>query len=236
MRRKWLIIGSIVLTLVIILAGIKGIVGRHTGKNWNMPLAGRVIVVDAGHGGIDGGAVGGDAIEKKITLKIARDLRDYLQETGAIVIMTRDSDDDLSDDDYIGRHKTQDLLRRADIIKKNHPDAFISIHLNAIPNSRWRGAQTFFYPNSGKNERLAMLIQDSIQKNLSNTNRQAKAIGFVYLLKKASPPAALVEVGFLSNPTERSLLVQRNYQRSAAASISQGIMRYFTKEEVKTSK
>lgn len=234
MKRKWIIIGSILFASFGVIAGIQGLVGRHAGQNWTTPLAGRVIVVDAGHGGLDGGAVGGTVVEKKITLQIARDLRDYLQETGAVVIMTRDSDDDLSDDSYTGRHKTQDLLRRAALIKKNQPDLFISIHLNAIPNGRLRGAQTFYYPNSAKNQRLAMLIQDSIEQNLGNTNRQAKAIGFVYLLKKSSPPAALVEAGFLSNPFERALLVQRSYQQTAAMAISQGIMRYFSNEKVKT--
>ncbi|MFT8363490.1 MAG: N-acetylmuramoyl-L-alanine amidase CwlD [Sporolactobacillus sp.] len=234
MKRKWVIIGSILAALIILLTGVHGLVERRASQNWTTPLAGRVIVVDAGHGGMDGGAVGGTVVEKTITLRIARDLRDYLQETGAIVMMTRDSDDDLSDDSYNGRHKTQDLLRRAALIKKSQPDLFISIHLNAIPNGSLRGAQTFYYPNSVKNERLAMLIQDSIEQNLGNTNRRAKAIGFVYLLKKAPAPAALVEVGFLSNPSERTLLVQHSYQQSAAMAISQGIMRYFSNEKVKT--
>ncbi|MFT8318445.1 MAG: N-acetylmuramoyl-L-alanine amidase CwlD [Sporolactobacillus sp.] len=233
MKRKWLAGLLLILALCLTIAGARWlIVSRHTGQNWNTPLAGRVVVVDAGHGGIDGGAVGGNTVEKEITLQIARDLRDYLQEIGAVVIMTRDKDDDLADEDFTGRHKTQDLLRRAAIIKSNHPDAFISIHLNAIPNERWRGAQTFYYPNSGKNERLALLIQDSLKQNLGNTDRRAKAISHVYLLKKSVPPAALVEVGFLSNPAERGLLVRKDYQRSAAASISQGIMRYFSKEKI----
>lgn len=223
----------LIISMILILsAGTRWlIVSRHTLQFWHLPLSGRVIVVDAGHGGPDGGAVGGDTVEKALNLAIARDLRDYLQESGALVVMTRDSDEDLADADYTGRHKTQDLLRRADLIEKAHPDAVISVHMNAIPSSRWHGAQTFFYPKSVENERFARLIQDSIRKTLNNTDRYAKPIGHVYLLKKASPPAALVEVGFLSNPNERSMLVRESYQKKVATAISVGILRYFTDEK-----
>ncbi|MFT8872692.1 MAG: N-acetylmuramoyl-L-alanine amidase CwlD [Sporolactobacillus sp.] len=236
MQRRWMIAGVLMIVLAAVLIGLRGwITSRHTEKSWNLPLAGRVIVVDAGHGGIDGGAVGGSTVEKEITLIIARDVRNYLQETGAIVVMTRDSDDDLSDDRFTGRHKTQDLLRRASLTKKSKPDAFISIHLNAIPDAHSRGAQTFYYPKSEKNSRLASLIQDSLRQSLENTNRLAKAIHHVYLLKKATPPAALVEIGFLSNPTERALLVRSDYQKAAAAAVCHGIMRYFSNEKIKTN-
>lgn len=233
MKRKWLVVTLIALTLFATTAGVGWLlVSRYTGQSWHLPLAGRVIVVDAGHGGADGGAVGGNTVEKEITLAIAQDLRNYLQESGALVVMTRESDMDLSDENYTGRHKTQDLLRRADLIEKTHPDAFISVHLNAIPSPRWYGAQTFYHPKSAENQKFARFIQDSLKQTLGNTERYAKPIGHVYILKKATPPAALVEVGFLSNPRERSLLVQDSYQKEAAAAISQGIMRYFTNEKV----
>lgn len=233
MKRRWLAGLLIALAVFAVAAGVKWlIVSRYTGQSWHLPLSGRVIVVDAGHGGADGGAVGGDAVEKKITLAIAQDLRNYLQESGALVVMTRESDMDLADENFGGRHKTQDLLRRADLIEKAHPDAFISVHLNAIPSPRWYGAQTFYHPKSAENQKFAKFIQDSLKNTLGNTERYAKPIGHVYILKKAAPPAALVEVGFLSNPRERSLLVQEDYQKEAAMAISQGIMRYFTNEKV----
>ncbi|GGL63810.1 N-acetylmuramoyl-L-alanine amidase CwlD [Sporolactobacillus putidus] len=233
MIRKWLLGFLAIITVFSAIAAVRWvIVSRHASMPWHLPLSGRVIVVDAGHGGADGGAVGGQTEEKKITLMIADDLRHYLQESGALVVMTRESDKDLADADFNGRRKAQDLLRRADLVKKTHPDAFISIHLNAIPSPQWHGAQTFYYPKSEENQKLARFIQDSLKINLGNTDRYAKPIGHVYLLKKADPPAALVEVGFLSNPEERALLVERNYQKQAAAAISQGIMRYFTNEKV----
>ncbi|RYL89857.1 N-acetylmuramoyl-L-alanine amidase CwlD [Sporolactobacillus sp. THM7-4] len=232
MKRKWLTVALIVFMLLATITTARHmIISRIFNPSWHLPLSGRVIVVDPGHGGADGGAVGGDTKEKEIALKIAFDLRDYLQEAGALVLMTRDSDTDLADEDS-GRRKTQDLIRRAAFIKKVNPDAFISIHLNAIPSPRWRGAQTFYHPKSEFNQKMAKFIQNSLRTQLGNTERYAKPIGHVFLLKKAPPPAALVEVGFLSNPDERDLLVQRNYQKKIAAAISQGVMRYFTNEKV----
>lgn len=233
LRRRWLFWGCTIAVLAFVtLAGVKWLVSWHASQNWHTPLAGRVIVVDAGHGGPDGGAVGGSTEEKNITLTIAKDLRNYLQEAGAIVIMTRETDTDLSDENYHGRHKRQDLVRRAELINKSHPDAFVSVHMNAIPMPSLHGAQTFYHPKSAENRKLALFIQDSLKRNLGNTNRYAKPISHVYLLKKSESPSALVEVGFLSNEQERALLIQRNYQKQAAASISQGIMRYFTNEKV----
>lgn len=233
MRRRWLFWGCLIVVLgFVALTSVKWLVSWHTSQNWQTPLAGRVIVVDAGHGGPDGGAVGGSTEEKDITLKIAKDVRNYLQEMGAIVVMTRERDTDLADDDYEGRHKRQDLVRRADLINKTHPDAFVSVHLNAIPMPSLHGAQTFYHPKSSENRKLALFIQDSLKRNLGNTSRYAKPISHVYLLKKAESPSALVEVGFLSNDQERALLTQRDYQKQAAASIGQGVMRYFTNEKV----
>ncbi|MTT32728.1 N-acetylmuramoyl-L-alanine amidase CwlD [Terrilactibacillus sp. BCM23-1] len=207
------------------------LISQNSGKHWNLPLSGRIIVLDAGHGGPDGGATGGGILEKNVTLSIAEHLKDYLQQSGAVVVMTREEDKDLADEDPTGRRKTQDLMRRVALIKKTDPDCVVSIHLNAIPSERWRGAQTFYFPKSKENESLAKFIQDSIKVQLENTDRYAKPINHVYILKKIKPPAALVEVGFLSNPEERALLSTSNYQRKVAVSIYEGMMRYFTNEK-----
>ena len=125
---------------------------------WHTPLAGRVIGPDPGHGGVDGGAASkSGVVEKEVTLKIALHLRDYLQEAGALVIMTREKDTDLADSSVRGlsRRKTQDLMRRVRIVKESGADALISIHLNAIPSPRWKGAQTFYHPGNEENKKLA---------------------------------------------------------------------------------
>lgn len=231
-RVKWIfsVIG------ILLLLGILNyeIVSRNSWKHWHLPLSGRVIVIDPGHGGPDGGAQSGDTKEKDIALNIAHQLRDYLQQSGALVYLTREEDKDLANEDTKGlsRRKTEDLRKRVAFIKDHNPDCVISIHLNAIPSAKWRGAQTFFHPKSDENEKLAKFIQDSLRSQLENTDRYAKAINHVYILKKVDMPAALVEVGFLSNPSEKQLLQTKDYQQKVAASIYQGVMRYYTKETV----
>ena len=113
---------------------------------------------------------------------------------------------------------------------------FLSIHLNSIPSEKWRGAQTFYYLNNPDNPNFAALIQAELRRNLENTDRVAKlADKTVYLLKTLKIPSALVEVGFLSNPEEAKLLADENYQKMLAASVYQGILRYFAGEKVGSS-
>lgn len=200
---------------------------------WNLPLTGKIIYLDPGHGGPDGGAENGNAVEKDIALEVALKLRDYLQAQGALVLMTREEDKDLADPDIRGlsRRKTADLKKRLKLINESDADLFISIHLNAIPSSRWRGAQTFYSPHLVENKRAAKFIQEELIASLENTDREAKVIQSVYIIKNANKPGALVEIGFLSNPTERELLMQDDYQEKVSIAIYRGIMRYFTNEK-----
>ncbi|CQR48478.1 Germination-specific N-acetylmuramoyl-L-alanine amidase precursor [Paraliobacillus sp. PM-2] len=201
--------------------------------SWSLPLAGQVIVLDPGHGGVDGGAEGSDDTkEKEIALAVTKKLRDYLQQSGALVYMTRESDQDLAEDTKgLSNRKTQDLKQRVAFIKEKDPDFFVSVHLNAVPSSRWSGAQTFYYPSLEGSENLSKLIQSEIKRNLENTNREALAINGIYLLKYAQCPGALVEIGFLSNTHERDLLKTTAYQTKMAASLYEGILRYVTESD-----
>jgi len=200
---------------------------------WNLPLTGKIIYLVPGHGGRDGGAEGGDVQEKDIALVVAYKLRDYLQEQGALVLMTRETDTDLASPDTRGlsRRKTEDLHRRLKIINESEADLFLSIHLNAIPSPRWSGAQTFYAPHNPDNKRAAKFIQNELVKSLGNTKREAKTIQQIYLLKNAKKPGALVEIGFLSNPTERESLKQDEYQEKVAIAIYRGVLRFFTDEK-----
>lgn len=200
-------------------------------ESWNLPLAGKKIVLDPGHGGPDGGAVGDeDTFEKDIALEVSEKIRDYLQQAGALVYLTRETDKDLAAEDTTGlsRRKVEDIKNRVAFIEEKDPDVFITIHLNALPSSRWRGAQTFYHPTLSESKKLAELIQEQIKHNLENTNRDALAINGVYVLKHANRPASLVEIGFLSNPEERELLRTDAYQDQMAASIYQGILSFLT--------
>lgn len=159
---------------------------KHSWNTWSLPLAGKIIVLDPGHGGVDGGAVGSDqTLEKDIALKVSKGLRDYLQQAGALVYMTREKDQDLANAGTSGlaRRKSEDIRKRVQFIKDKQADFFVSIHLNAIPSSQWHGAQTFYYPQFDKSEKLAKSIQAEIRRNLGNTNRGELAINGVYFIK-----------------------------------------------------
>ncbi|MFF2094533.1 N-acetylmuramoyl-L-alanine amidase CwlD [Paenibacillus sp. NPDC058174] len=209
----------------------------RTSTYWTLPLSGKTIAIDAGHGGVDGGAVSKQGIvEKDLNLAIALYLRDYLQQAGAIVTMTREGDYDLASGDTraYSKRKTEDLQRRVGQIKDSGATLAVSIHMNSIPSAKWSGAQTFYHPdNHPENQGLALLIQDEIKRNLENTSRVAATQKTVYLLKELDHiPTALVEVGFLSNPGEASQLADADYQRKVAASIYQGILRYTSGEKI----
>ncbi|MDQ0209314.1 N-acetylmuramoyl-L-alanine amidase CwlD [Alkalicoccobacillus murimartini] len=234
MRLKWMkvIIGSLFAAALFYI--IQDQLQSDKSIGWHMPLSQRVIVLDAGHGGMDGGAVSSAGyLEKEATLAITKKVRDYLQEAGAIVLLTREDDLDLAEEGTkrIRSRKVEDLKRRAEIVNESDADLFISVHMNAIPSPKWRGAQTFYHLNQSQNSVVAKLIQDELVRNLENTNRLAKPIQHVYLLKEAKIPGALVEAGFLSNPEEAALLETEEYQESVAASIYQGILRYYSGEE-----
>ncbi|WP_066371479.1 N-acetylmuramoyl-L-alanine amidase CwlD [Neobacillus fumarioli] len=233
LKRRIKIIGFSVGLLILFLILQHDFTNNDSWKTWNLPLSGKIILLDAGHGGPDGGAGSGKTLEKDIALSITLKLRDYLQQQGALVVMTRTTDKDLADPKIRGysRRKVEDLKKRLKMINDSNNDLFISIHLNAIPSARWSGAQTFFAPQHEENARVAKFIQDELRKNLENTTRKAKPINSVYILDHAKKPGALVEVGFLSNPGERENLKKDSYQEKVAASIYKGILRYFSNEK-----
>ncbi|MFD1850660.1 N-acetylmuramoyl-L-alanine amidase CwlD [Oceanobacillus bengalensis] len=206
-------------------------------SEFSLPLSGKNIVLDPGHGGPDGGAVGADGtLEKGITLNVSKKLQNYLEQAGANVFLTREVDKDLAAESTKGlsRRKNEDIRNRLQFIKDNEADFFLSIHLNALPSTKWRGAQSFYYPQFDESKHLAKVIQAEIIRNLENTKREALAINGMYLLKHAEVPGALVEIGFLSNEEERELLKDDNYQDKLAASIYEGVLRYSTEDEEKS--
>ncbi|MGM8212811.1 N-acetylmuramoyl-L-alanine amidase CwlD [Virgibacillus sp. W0430] len=202
-------------------------------NTWTLPLTGKVIVIDPGHGGPDGGAVAADqTYEKDIALAVAQKTKHYLQQSGALVYLTREKDEDLAGEHTKGlaRRKSEDIRNRLEFIHDKEADFFISIHLNALPSSRWHGAQTFYYNKFEESKHLAKMIQAEITRNMENTKRVALTLNSMYLLKYAEVPGALVEIGFLSNETERELLKKEDYQQQMAGSIYNGILRYSTEE------
>ena len=227
--KRWLALGVIMLISIVVVAYET----NASNRNFFLPdpLGGQKVVIDAGHGGQDGGASKGEVIEKDITLAIAQHVAKELKKKGATVVMTRTQDGDVIDEHApsekfgtMRERKKQDIFLRKDIVEKEKPDIFITIHANAIPETKWRGAQVFYHKEGhAESELLAKNIQESIRTNLKNTDREALSIKQIYLLKKVEVPAALVETGFISNDEERALLTDKKYQEKMGDAIVEGI-------------
>lgn len=188
-------------------------------------VANKVIVIDAGHGGIDPGAVGvSGTLEKDVNLAVSKRLCGYLSQAGAIVIMTRE------DDQSFSNRKKADLDARISLAEKHRADIFVSIQGNSLKSSRWAGAQTFYHPRSEEGKRLAITIQQEMVRILKNTKREATAHTEVYILRHLTMPAVVAEVGFMSNPEEEKMLNDPHYQGKVAWSIYAGIAKYFSEE------
>ena len=202
------------------------------------PLGGVKIVVDAGHGGIDGGASVGEVVEADITLAISDKLVRQLTRLGADVVATRTTDGDVITEHApneqfasIRERKKHDIFLRQAIIDKENPDLFITVHANAIGNSKWRGAQVFYHKTgAAESSALADSVQDAIRDEVENTDREALGIEKIYLLKKTQVPAILVETGFISNEEERTLLIDEKYQEQMARAIAEGVENYIHAE------
>ncbi len=183
-----------------------------------------IVIIDAGHGGIDGGATSESGIsEKGINLAIAKMLEDYCKLQGIEVIMTRETDQDVSGliDASISEKKKIDMQNRLQIMYDNPNSIFVSIHQNKFPESQYWGTQVFFSTNDMESSKLAQTIQSNIRENLQPDNNRETKPGNdqVYLLNNAKSTAVVVECGFLSNEAELSKLTDQNYQQQLAYNI-----------------
>ena len=178
-----------------------------------------VIVIDAGHGGEDGGAQSTDGIlEKDINLAIAKYLDDYLFLSGFETVMTRSDDRLLYGNGEQNRKKFYDVRNRAEIAKQYDNSIFVSIHQNKFPIEKYSGLQVYYSKNDPRSKTLANIIQSSVKEKLQpKNNRETKAAGSnIYILNNAESPAVLVECGFLSNGEEARKLNDKEYQKKLA--------------------
>ncbi|MGE5580770.1 MAG: N-acetylmuramoyl-L-alanine amidase family protein [Bacillota bacterium] len=184
------------------------------------PLAGQVVYIDPGHGGIDPGACGREVLEKDVVLNVALYLGVRLERDGAKVVYSRTGDYDLQTDDK------DDVEERIRLIKSTGATIVISLHANAFTDSSEWGAQTFFNSSKNKeNKRLAELIQARL-KEKTETPREASAKLEHFILNHSNVPSATVELGFLSNPREEGLLGSHSYQQDLAECIRQAIREF----------
>ena len=194
-------------------------------ENAMFPMLDARIVLDAGHGGWDPGKTGTNgANEKELNLAVVEKLTEYLEQGGAEVILTRTSDDALGDG------KRTDMAERKRIANESDADILVSIHQNAFPSAKVKGAQVFYHNSSGNGKVLAECVQESLRNRVDGSNqRMAKENKDYYILRTTEIPAVIVECGFLSNYEEEKLLNDAVYQEKLAWAIYCGILDYFEK-------
>ncbi len=197
-------------------------------QTFGLATASKTIIIDPGHGGFDPGKVGmTGAHEKEINLKIALKLRDYLEQSGAYVIMTRTDDVDLDGDDT-KQHKKKDMINRSNKVNTSKGDIMVSIHQNSFPQQNVKGGQVFFHKDSEDGKALGEHIQKAIQTYADKENKRvAKHNGDYYILRTTEIPAVIVECGFLTNLEEEGKLNTDEYQEKMAWAIYLGIIEYF---------
>lgn len=191
----------------------------------------RIIVIDSGHGGADGGCVGiNGCVEKDINLAIAKDLAELLRLSGFNVVMTRNEDISLHSQGVEGlrNQKISDMENRLEIIKSYPDSLFISIHQNQYTESEYFGGQMFYTTNNSGNAKLAQIMQDCFAELQPGNDREIKLIdNDLYLFKNTQQPAVLAECGFLSNPKDAANLSNSDYQKKVAFTIYKGIIKYY---------
>lgn len=200
-------------------------------KETDMP---QQIIIDAGHGGFDGGAVSSDGtVEKDINLQIASRTADILRIYGYDVVMTREEDVSTESDSSgkIASRKKEDMVNRLSMINKNSDAICVSIHLNKFTTSVANGAQIFYGVKDERSYDLAVSIQESIKNNLQPTNERKvkKGTKSTYLLYNSDVPMVIAECGFISNPDELEQLKKEEYQTKMALCICAGIIDYFSR-------
>lgn len=192
--------------------------------------SGRVLVLDAGHGGIDGGAQGvGGLLEKDVNLSVANKCALLCTLLGIRTVRTRQDDRSIDDGsgETIAARKAQDIRRRMEIANSSG-GILLSIHMNYFTDGKYSGAQCFYSQNHPESERLGKTMQNVLLSLDPDNTREAKAADDgIYLMKHASVPAVIIECGFLSNAREETLLASDAYRKQLALAICAGTIEYY---------
>jgi len=225
-RRKRAVLGTALILMMTLALGW-GFLGQDK-KIWSWTLGNRTVVIDAGHGGVDPGAVGkSKVLEKDVTLAVSKRLQVLVQQGGAKTIMVREDDSDLGTSQGLLKRKREDLAQRIQLAMDVQAEVYLSIHANSFPDPKLTGAQTFYHSDSPEGKLLAQAIQQELN-SMTNGKRVAKGNQDIYVLKKARQAAVTVELGFLSNLEEEQLLMTPEYQEKLAVAIYKGLSVYFT--------
>lgn len=204
---------------------------RETIPTVSLPVSDKTIVIDAGHGVPDEGAQSSNGTtEAETNLKIAIKLQNLLEQSGCTVILTRSDENAIYDIDSktLKQKKISDIHNRVKIGNESSADAFVSIHLNKIPQEQYDGWQTFYRSGSEEGKKLATSIQNNLNSAIQKkNNRVPKTIENIYIIKHVEIPITIVECGFLSNKEEEKKLLEDSYQDRLAWGIYNGIIDYF---------
>ena len=223
------------LTILIVFVLVFGVAILNDNKESvptvSLPVSGKTIVIDAGHGKPDEGAQSSrGTTEAETNLKIALKLQNLLEQSGSSVVLTRSDENAIYDLDAktLKEKKISDIHNRVKIGNESSADIFVSIHLNKIPQQQYDGWQTFYNAESQEGQKLAVSIQNNLNNAIQKeNNRVAKSIENIYIIKHVEIPITIVECGFLSNPEEEQKLLEDEYQDRLAWGIYNGIVDYF---------
>ncbi len=180
----------------------------------------RIVVLDAGHGGFDGGSVSkAGTVEAPLNLAVAVRLREKLLAAGLEVVMTR------TDDGALGHTKKEDMAARRKLLNTEGAAVCVSVHMNAVTDRATRGPMAFYMKGSGEGQKLAQLVIDGVCTAVEWPLRAANP-GDYFVVRECACPAVLIECGFLSNAEDEKLLLDAAYQEKLAAGIAQGVLAY----------
>ncbi len=199
------------------------------------PVSNSLIILDAGHGLPDSGAVSLDGTsEESINLSITLKLQELLEQSSCYTMLTRSDENGIynKNSKTVKDKKISDLKNRVNLINSNKSNLLISIHLNKFNNSKYYGWQTFYRPNDNNSKILATNIQNNLNLSIQKNNkREPLEIKNKYIIDNTTIPAVIVECGFLSNERETELLKSSNYQDKIAWGIYAGIIDYIKEQK-----
>lgn len=197
----------------------------HEQKSWSWTVGNQTILIDAGHGGVDPGAVGKTSLEKDITLAVSKRLKALVLQAGGKPVMVREDDVDLGTAQGLLKRKREDLAQRIQLANDRQADVYLSIHVNSSTKEKLTGPQVFYYEDSQEGKLLAQNIQTQLNL-IAGGKRIAKGNQELFILKKADRAAVMIELGFLSNPEEEQKLNDPDYQQMLAVAVYQGLANY----------
>lgn len=227
-KRMLLIVTCVFVSIFTYLLGTNN---NKTIQTVSLPVTGKVVILDAGHGGEDQGAQSQNGTtEANTNLQIALKVQQLLEQAGCTVILTRSDENAIYDESAktLKEKKVSDIKNRVKIGNESSADIFVSIHLNKIPQKQYYGWQTFYKDGNEQGKKLATCIQNNLNESIQKENHRVPLkIDNVYIIKNVEIPTAIVECGFLSNEQEEKELLTDEYQTRLAWGIYTGITNYF---------